>query len=186
MNFNFLFPKKKNKIHPGEEHSSSSLLTTRVKTQKKFSRKIKNILEQISISPFQTSHHLQQNDLDIHELYNTHWEQISQMMENQKQIFKMTLQLFQCHLHSSKIQKQKQKQQGESMKKIWKLWDDTTRDLYTHMELIRLQQNDLLELQQEDIMKLELLLSELKCPPLKLQQQQKTPKTMVQQIFGED
>jgi hypothetical protein len=59
--------------------------------------------------------------------------------------------------------------------------------LYTHFEILRLQQNDLLKLQEEDITKLEKLLSEWKCPPLKIQQQQqKNQKTIVQQIFGKE
>jgi Txe/YoeB family toxin of Txe-Axe toxin-antitoxin module len=185
MNFNFLFPKKTTKILPEEElpsskssSTSSSTSLKRIKTQKKFSKRVKTTLQNIRRHPFHTFQHLQENERDINDLWSSHEEQIYEMVENQKLILEMSLRLFQCRLlSSSKIQKQ-----SSSLE----IWNETTRDLYTHFEILRLQQNDLLKLQEEDITKLEKLLSEWKCPPLKIQQQQKNQKTFVQQMFGED
>jgi Txe/YoeB family toxin of Txe-Axe toxin-antitoxin module len=186
MNFNFLFPKKTTKILPEEKlpsftssSTSSSTNLKRIKTQKKFSKRVKTTLQNIRRHPFDTFQHLQENEREINDLWSSHEEQIYEMVENQKLILEMSLRLFQCRLlSSSKIQKQ-----SSSLD----IWNETTRDLYTHFEILRLQQNDLLKLQEEDITKLEKLLSEWKCPPLKIQQQQqKNQKTIVQQIFGKE
>jgi len=176
MDFSFLFRKKKNKVIP----DSSSYSTQRVKTQKKFSKQTKVMVQRILSNPWNTTDHLVDNEMELHSRFSLHMEQLSQMMENQKVMLEMSLELLQCHLA---LTKKKDKEGSASLTNVLSLWKETTRDLYTHFETNRLQQNDLLELQQEDIRKLEKLLSECASPKLKKQQRRQSFHDL-QQIFG--
>ena len=174
-------------------HNEEYNQRTRRKTEQRFIKKgIKLLKSQIVQSPLDSYNlyvHKHENRDLIHPPFVTTLQQLQTLVNNQKAMLDLSLNI--THCISSRDSKAVQTQKHKSLvSKLLSQWEETTRDLLTHFEILHKQQEDLISLQQEDLSSLQRHLDFLNTiqppciPPLQQQQgRRRSSSSSLSQVF---
>ena len=162
-------PKKSSKVSPVSQTQN------RYHFQRHIQKRMKQWKSQILNHPFDSYVHRQNNALEIHPPFYKSIQQLETLVENQKAMLDWSLKISQC-IHSKK-----------EMKSILSKWEDTTRDLFTHFDILHKQQKDLIELQEKDISYLQHYFHSIDPPCIPPQQDQQVwgNRRSLSQVFQE-
>ena len=112
----------------------------RYMVQRLFETYMKKLKSQILKNPFSSKEYTVSNAQEMDSRLIVSVQQLEQLVSNQKVILDLSLQILQCQQHYS-----------TSSVSFLSKWEENTRDLFTHFDLVHKQQEDLMSLQWKDL-----------------------------------